>query len=92
MLAGLRAALCGLDGATEALSSLAVGADHLFAGLALDCGAELTAVSPSGDYEAAQLRSELLGELARRLGEEHPLTQAARDERRFRRELEPLAV
>ncbi|MFI5903883.1 hypothetical protein [Streptomyces cyaneofuscatus] len=52
VLAGLRAALCGLDGATEALSSLAVGADQLFAGLALDCGAKLTVVIPSGDYEA----------------------------------------
>lgn len=44
------------------------------------------------EEEAAQLRSELLGELARQLGDEHPLTQIARDERRFRRELEPLAV
>lgn len=52
VLAGLRSALCGLDGTTEALSSLAVGADQLFAGLALSCGAELTAVIPSGDYEA----------------------------------------
>ncbi|CAM5624464.1 DNA recombination-mediator protein A OS=Streptomyces microflavus OX=1919 GN=Smic_14170 PE=4 SV=1 [Streptomyces microflavus] len=52
VLAGLRAALCGLDGATQALSSLAVGADQLFADLALTCGAELTVVIPSGDYEA----------------------------------------
>ena len=42
VLEGLRAALCGLEGSVEALSSLAVGAD----------GAELTAVIPSGDYEA----------------------------------------
>nr|WP_239110703.1 hypothetical protein [Streptomyces microflavus] len=48
----MRAALCGLDGATQALSSLAVGADQLFADLALTCGAELTVVIPSGDYEA----------------------------------------
>ncbi|MGW6720530.1 hypothetical protein [Streptomyces durocortorensis] len=51
VLAGLRAALCGRDRATQALSSLAVGADQLFADLALTCGAELTAVIPSGDYE-----------------------------------------
>ncbi|WP_411083699.1 hypothetical protein [Streptomyces sp. cmx-18-6] len=53
VLAGLRTALCDAGGATEALSSLAVGADQLFAGLALGCGAELTAVIPSGDYEAS---------------------------------------
>ncbi len=52
MLAGIRAALCGPDRAVQALSSLAVGADQLFADLALTCGAELTAVIPSGDYEA----------------------------------------
>lgn len=34
----------------EALSCLAVGADQLFADLALSCGAELTVVVPSGDY------------------------------------------
>ncbi|WP_189885006.1 hypothetical protein [Streptomyces xantholiticus] len=49
--AGLRAALCSHQGSLEALSSLAVGADQLFADIALDCGAELTAVIPSGDYE-----------------------------------------
>ncbi|MEU0987655.1 hypothetical protein [Streptomyces sp. NPDC005953] len=37
-------------GGLEALSSLAVGADQIFADLALDCGAELTVVVPSGDY------------------------------------------
>lgn len=46
----MRAALCGHDGSMEALSSLAVGADQLFADIALDCGAELTVVIPSGDY------------------------------------------
>ncbi|ALC24093.1 hypothetical protein ACH46N_27790 [Streptomyces pristinaespiralis] len=49
--AGLRAVLRGHQGSMEALSSLAVGADQLFADIALDCGAELTAVIPSGDYE-----------------------------------------
>ncbi|MER5746746.1 hypothetical protein ACFV97_33730 [Streptomyces sp. NPDC059913] len=52
VLAGLRAALCGLEGSLEALSSLAVGADQLFADLALARGADLTVVIPSGDYEA----------------------------------------
>jgi hypothetical protein len=46
----------------EALSSLATGADQLFAHLALACGAELTAVIPSGDYEEGFATP---GELAR---------------------------
>lgn len=58
----LKAALSGLGGALEAYSSLAAGADQLFAGIALDCGAELTVVIPSGDYEDA---FEEPGELAR---------------------------
>jgi hypothetical protein len=45
----------------EALSSLAVGADQLFAELALDCGARLTAVSPGADYEATFAPEELAG-------------------------------
>ncbi|MFD3609436.1 hypothetical protein ACFWXA_15405 [Streptomyces atroolivaceus] len=52
VLAGLKAALCGHEGSLEALSSLAVGADQLFADVALAHGAELTVVIPSGDYEA----------------------------------------
>ncbi|GAA2944150.1 MULTISPECIES: hypothetical protein [Streptomycetaceae] len=51
VLEGIRAALSGFEGSVEALSSLAVGADQLFADLALAHGAELTAVIPSGDYE-----------------------------------------
>ncbi|AYG83784.1 hypothetical protein DWB77_05985 [Streptomyces hundungensis] len=47
----LRAVLCDHDGSLEALSSLATGADQLFASIALDCGASLTVVIPSGDYE-----------------------------------------
>ncbi|WP_328539574.1 hypothetical protein [Streptomyces sp. NBC_00344] len=47
----LRTLLCGHMDSMEALSSLAAGADQLFAGIALECGAELTAVIPSGDYE-----------------------------------------
>ncbi|MER5810622.1 hypothetical protein ABT143_20925 [Streptomyces sp. NPDC002033] len=49
--AGLRAVLDGRQGPLEALSSLADGADQLFADIALECGADLTVVIPSGDYE-----------------------------------------
>ncbi|MEU1214133.1 FxSxx-COOH system tetratricopeptide repeat protein [Streptomyces sp. NPDC005791] len=42
--------------------------------------------------EAARVRAETGDELARQLGDEHPLTRIARDERRFRRELEPMSV
>ncbi|MCP3821982.1 hypothetical protein NLX86_29020 [Streptomyces sp. A3M-1-3] len=49
--AGLRALLCDHDGPMEALSSLAAGADQLFADIALERGADLTVVIPSGDYE-----------------------------------------
>ncbi|MFE3328375.1 hypothetical protein [Streptomyces sp. NPDC059176] len=48
----IKAVMCRNAGAVEALSSLAEGADQLFADIALDCGAELTVVIPSGDYEA----------------------------------------
>ncbi|MFC5803528.1 hypothetical protein [Streptomyces formicae] len=51
VLAAMKALLCGQEGTMEALSSLAEGADQLFADIALDCGAELTVVIPSGDYE-----------------------------------------
>ncbi|MEV7835028.1 hypothetical protein AB0P12_31055 [Streptomyces subrutilus] len=50
---GLRAVLAGRDGPLEALSSLADGADQLFAVIALEYGADLTAVIPSRDYEDA---------------------------------------
>jgi hypothetical protein len=49
--AGIRAELRGCAG-TEALSSLAAGADQLFAELALDHGIPVTAVIPGMDYEA----------------------------------------
>ncbi|MFE3939759.1 hypothetical protein ACFXPJ_39930, partial [Streptomyces goshikiensis] len=48
---GLRAVLREHEGPLEALSSLAEGADQLFAAIALECGADLTVVIPSGDYE-----------------------------------------
>jgi hypothetical protein len=50
---GLRAVLGGHEGPLEAFSSLAEGADQMFAAIALECGADLTVVIPSGDYEQA---------------------------------------
>ncbi|WP_338675665.1 hypothetical protein V1460_23900 [Streptomyces sp. SCSIO 30461] len=47
----IRTLLCGHSGSLEALSSLAVGADQIFADIALECGAALTVVIPSGNYE-----------------------------------------
>ncbi|GAA1363393.1 hypothetical protein [Streptomyces beijiangensis] len=47
----MRAVLCANGGSLQALSSLATGADQLFADIALECGAELIAVIPSDDYE-----------------------------------------
>ncbi|MFG3499388.1 hypothetical protein [Streptomyces sp. NPDC047928] len=49
--AAILAVFDGHEGSLEALSSLAVGADTLFADAALASGAELTVVVPSGDYE-----------------------------------------
>ncbi|MFG2489370.1 MULTISPECIES: hypothetical protein [Streptomyces] len=49
----LRAVLGGHEGPLEAFSSLAEGADQLFAAIALEHGADLTVVIPSGDYEDA---------------------------------------
>ncbi|MEU8586861.1 hypothetical protein AB0C59_07600 [Streptomyces sp. NPDC048664] len=48
---GMTAELCAAS-TSGALSSLAAGADQLFAGLALDRGVPLTAVIPGMDYEA----------------------------------------
>jgi hypothetical protein len=47
---GIRAAL-SRRGVVEALSSLAAGADQLFADIALSCGVPVTAVIPGMDYE-----------------------------------------
>jgi hypothetical protein len=49
--ARMRAVLCANGGSLQVFSSLATGADQLFADIALECGAELIAVIPSGDYE-----------------------------------------
>ncbi|MBW5485402.1 hypothetical protein [Streptomyces bambusae] len=49
--ARLRELLGRHEGPLEALSSLADGADQLFAGIALECGADLIAVIPSRAYE-----------------------------------------
>ncbi|MCD7439681.1 hypothetical protein K4B79_15770 [Streptomyces lincolnensis] len=48
---GMRRQLGG-ERALEALSSLAAGADQLFADIALDSGVPVTAVIPGMDYEA----------------------------------------
>ncbi|MFI6931720.1 hypothetical protein [Streptomyces sp. NPDC050287] len=48
---GMRRQLGGESG-LEALSSLAAGADQLFADIALDSGVPVTAVIPGMDYEA----------------------------------------
>jgi hypothetical protein len=46
-------------GSIEVLSSLAVGADQLFAEIALDRGARLTVVTPAADYETTFSQEEL---------------------------------
>ena len=61
--AGLVAALTAVGNPTreplEVLSSLAVGADQMFAEVALAQGARLTAVLPSADYERTFAANEL---------------------------------
>lgn len=49
---GIRAELRGRPATTRALSSLAAGADQLFAEIALESGMRLAAVIPGMDYEA----------------------------------------
>ncbi|MDX3134036.1 hypothetical protein PV367_30595 [Streptomyces europaeiscabiei] len=49
---GIRAELRGRSATTRALSSLAAGADQLFAEIALESGMRLAAVIPGMDYEA----------------------------------------
>ncbi|MFG2995527.1 hypothetical protein [Streptomyces sp. NPDC048340] len=72
---GLRAVLEGHEGPLEALSSLADGADQLFAAIALEHGADLTVVIPSEDYEDAFEGAEAL---ARYLGLKGRATQEVR--------------
>ncbi|MEE1740937.1 FxSxx-COOH system tetratricopeptide repeat protein [Streptomyces sp. BE147] len=60
--------------------------------LAMTSNRAVTLDALGRENEAVQLRAEVVAELSRQLGDEHPLTRIARDERRFRRELEPLAV
>ncbi|MCJ1679727.1 hypothetical protein MTF65_20750 [Streptomyces sp. APSN-46.1] len=64
----LRAVLRDHEGPLEALSSLAEGADQLFAAIALECGADLTVVIPSGDYEEAFEDAEALARYLRLKG------------------------
>lgn len=42
--------------------------------------------------EAVQLRADIVPELSRQLGDDHPLVRIARSDERFRRELEPMSV
>ncbi|MER6256471.1 hypothetical protein ABT224_34500 [Streptomyces sp. NPDC001584] len=72
---GLRAVLGGHEGPLEAFSSLAEGADQLFAAIALEHGADLTVVIPSGDYEDAFEGAEAL---ARYRGLKNRATQEVR--------------
>ncbi|WP_405532061.1 hypothetical protein OG592_30500 [Streptomyces avidinii] len=72
---GLRAVLGSHEGPLEALSSLAEGADQLFAAIALEHGAGLTVVIPSEDYEDA---FEDAGALARYRGLRNRATQEIR--------------
>ncbi|MFJ7156836.1 hypothetical protein ACIQUQ_18055 [Streptomyces sp. NPDC101118] len=65
---GLRDLLDGHDGPMEALSSLAEGADQIFADIALECGADLTVVIPSGDYEKTFADPEALARYRRLKG------------------------
>lgn len=53
-------AVAGRFGSVEALSCLAAGADQLFAEIALDSGARLTAVTPADDYESTFAPAELV--------------------------------
>ncbi|MBD0744354.1 hypothetical protein [Streptomyces sp. CBMA152] len=71
----LRSLLCGHEGSLEVLSSLAAGADQLFAAVALECGASLTVVIPSGDYETGFTDAV---ELARYQGLKRQATQEIR--------------
>ncbi|MEU5169302.1 MULTISPECIES: FxSxx-COOH system tetratricopeptide repeat protein [Streptomyces] len=60
--------------------------------LAMTSNTAVTLDAMGREDEALRLRAETGDELARQLGDEHPLTRIARTERRFRRELEPMAV
>ncbi len=59
VLDGLSGALRPHRRPLEVLSSLAIGADQIFAELALDHGARLTAVLPAADYETTFAPAEL---------------------------------
>ncbi|MEU1486103.1 FxSxx-COOH system tetratricopeptide repeat protein [Streptomyces sp. NPDC005752] len=60
--------------------------------LAMTSNIAVTLDAMGREDDALRLRAETGDELARQLGDEHPLTRIARTERRFRRELEPMAV
>ncbi|HEY9440931.1 MAG TPA: FxSxx-COOH system tetratricopeptide repeat protein, partial [Streptomyces sp.] len=60
--------------------------------LAMISNTAVTLDAMGREDEALRLRAEVGDELARQLGDDHPLTRIARDETRFWRELEPMAV
>ncbi|MGW8690443.1 FxSxx-COOH system tetratricopeptide repeat protein [[Kitasatospora] papulosa] len=60
--------------------------------LAMTSNIAVTLDAMGREDEALRLRAETGDELARQLGDDHPLTRIARDERRFRRELEPMSL
>ncbi|MFD9292611.1 FxSxx-COOH system tetratricopeptide repeat protein [Streptomyces sp. NPDC060030] len=60
--------------------------------LAMTSNLAVTLDAMGREDEALRLRAETGDELARQLGDDHPLTRIARDERRFRRELEPMSL
>ncbi|MDJ0343138.1 hypothetical protein QMK19_15645 [Streptomyces sp. H10-C2] len=67
----LTAAVREHPGPVEALSSLAAGADQLFAEVALDCGAELTVVTPCAGYEVSFAGADELDRYHRLLDRAH---------------------
>lgn len=69
----------------------ALGAHHPET-LSMTSNMAVTLDAMGREDEAAQLRAEVVVELSRQLGDDHPLVRIARTEQRFRRELEPMSV
>lgn len=60
--------------------------------LAMTSNMSVTLGAMGRDDEAVQLRADIVPELSRQLGDDHPLVRIARTDERFRRELEPMSV
>ncbi|WP_299537581.1 FxSxx-COOH system tetratricopeptide repeat protein [uncultured Streptomyces sp.] len=69
----------------------AIGAQHPET-LAMSANMAVTLHTLGREEEALHLRATVVEELARQLGDDHPMTRIARNEERFERELEPIAV